>query len=855
MHNIKLFSVAPSIPPKIAFLETLARNLWWCWNFDAIEIFRRIQPQLWKETGSNPLEFLNRLPQKKLEDLAAEEGFVSHLAQVKERFDEDMKVGRNGKSNGRGVAYFSLEYGIHESIRLYSGGLGGLAGDHLKAASDLGTPLVAVGIMYRLGYFQQYLNNDGWQQENYLENEVHLLPLKRAVDKQGNQVQISIPLPGAELKAIVWQLDVGRVPLYLLDANIPDNPAELRKITWELYGGDRQNRLRQELLLGIGGFRALLALGYEPAVCHMNEGHAAFVALAQISHLMKTKGWDLDTAMEVVPRTNVFTTHTPVPAGNECFSTDLIRPHLEALRQDLGIDPNLVIAWGQPSPAQPNGHPQSQELSMTILGLRMAQYTNGVSRLHGVVARHMWKHLWPGMNEDEVPIGYITNGVHVPSWLSRELAQLFDRYLGSEWRRNPSDPSVMSHVLDIPDEELWRAHELGRSRMIRTARELAERQLASRNATRAELTQSKSILDYDVLTIGFARRFATYKRAVLLLHDPKRFEALLTSENRPIQLVFAGKAHPADDAGKDFIRQLVHFARKPEIRRHIVFLENYDIHMARYMVQGTDVWMNTPRRPLEASGTSGMKSAVNGGLHMSVLDGWWVEGYSQDCGWSIGQGEEYDDPTYQDAVESQALYNILENEVIPTFYDRPSRDVPDRWIKMMKASIRMALGYFSSIRMVKEYTQLSYQPAMENCEKLSARNAEAGRKLVAQRHRLQGLWDRVQVSLPQTDLDLPVMHVGDRFTVTSTVHLDDLKPSEVDVQVYYGPVNSENQITESNVDPMTLDKDLGGGNYLYRQEIVCRSTGRYGFTARATPHGDEWKGTIPGFVTWADGAA
>ena len=852
MYKIKLFNVAPSMPAKLAFLELLSRNLWWCWNLGAIELFRRINPQLWKETGSNPLEFLNRVPQKRFEDLASDEGFLSHLGEVKERFETELLCSADGqivRLQPQCVAYFSLEYGIHESMRLYSGGLGVLAGDHLKAASDLNIPLVAVGLMYRQGFFQQYLNNDGWQQESYPENEIHLLPLKKAYDTAGNPVRVTVPLPECQLKAVVWQLDVGRIPLFLLDANIPDNPPELRNITSELYVGDRLIRLRQELLLGIGGYRALLEMGYDPYLCHMNEGHAAFVSLARISHLMKSKGLDLDTVLEIVPRTSVFTTHTPIPAGNEAFAVDLVKPHLEALQKDLGIDPAAVLSWGQPPQDNNLG-----ELSMTILGLRMSKYSNGVSRLHGTVERKIWTHLWPGLHEDEIPIGHITNGIHVPSWLSREMAILFERYLGPDWRENPSDPGVLSRVADIPEEEMWRAHELGRSRLIRTTRELAEKQLSMRNATRTEILQAKSIFGYDVLTIGFARRFATYKRAVLLLQDLSRLEALLCNETRPVQIIFAGKAHPADNAGKDLIRHIVHLARKPSLKGHIIFLENYDIHMARYLVQGADIWLNTPRRPLEASGTSGMKAAVNGVINVSILDGWWDEGYSSECGWAIGHGEEYNDPAYQDTVESQALYNVLENEVIPCFYDRPSRDVPERWTRVMKASIKMALGYFTSDRMVREYNARSYKPALEAYQQLVSAKADYAHKLVAQRARLQSLWSQIKIELPVADKEQSLMHVGDKFTVTSHVHLGDLRPEEVDVEVYFGTVNSQNQIAESHVEQMTLAEDHGKGDFTYKQCITCRSTGRYGFTTRVTPHGNEWKGIMPGFITWANGS-
>jgi starch phosphorylase len=851
MKKIQLFNVAPAIPAKLRFLETLSRNLWWCWNADAIELFRRIHPQMWKETGSNPQDFLSRVPQKRLEVLASDEGFQSHQEEVQERFEAEVAQKTSGHlpQPSSCIAYFSLEFGIHESVRLYSGGLGVLAGDHLKSASDLKLPLVGVGLLYRQGYFQQYLNNDGWQQEAYPDNEIHRLPLRKALDASGQPVQISLPLPDRVMKAVVWQLEVGRVPLYLLDTNIPDNPPELQKVTALLYGGDRLMRLRQELLLGIGGFRALTALGYEPVAAHINEGHAAFMSLARISHLMKSHGLDLETVMEIVPRTSVFTTHTPVPAGNEAFPVDMLKPHLEALKSELGIAPEQVIAWGQ-SPGMPNVH----ELSMTILGLRMAHRSNGVSKLHGVVERKMWAHLWPGRAEDEVPIRHVTNGIHVPSWLSADNAVLFDRYLGPEWREGMSDTGILSGLTQIPDEELWRAHELGRARLVRIARELCEKQLSVRNATRAEITQAKSVFDYDVLTVGFARRFATYKRATLLLRDMERFEAILHNEDRPVQFVFAGKAHPADDAGKDLIRQLIRFSQKASTKRRVVFLENYDIRTARYLVQGVDVWMNTPRRPQEASGTSGMKAAVNGSLHASILDGWWAEGYAKDCGWAIGHGEEYDDPEYQDTVESQALYNLLENDIIPCFYDRPSSDVPTRWVAMMKASIKMALGYFTSHRMLTEYDQYAYQPARQTYERLTANNAEQAKALVKQHKRLDALWGKVKIVLPTADKDLSNLHVGDRFNVTTIVSLGELRPDEVEVHVYYGTVSPQNQIVDSQVEKMSMVENKGNGTYVYAQEVTCQTTGRYGFTTRIIPQGPEWREAMPGFMTWADGA-
>ncbi len=850
MNGIHLYNVAPAIPPEIDFLETLSMNLWWSWNHDAIELFRRIDPKAWKQSGHNPVAFLTLIPQQRFEELTDDDGFLTHLDQVRDRFETEVikKEKSHAASSPNSVAYFSLEYGIHESLRLYAGGLGCLAGDHLKAASDIGLDLVAVGLLYRNGYFQQYLRDDGWQQESYQENEIQLLPLKRAYNDQNQPVRVSLPMPDGRLYADVWRLDVGRVKLYLLDSNIVENKTDLRKITGRLYEGDRQMRLRQELLLGIGGFRALIELGYSPSACHMNEGHAAFLCLAHIEHFMKSRGLDLESALQVLQRTNIFTTHTPVPAGNEYFTVDLVKPHLEALKEEMGIDSDEVISWGQPE------NDKHSNLCMTILGLRMSQFSNGVSRLHGEVERKMWRNLWTQCPEDEVPITHVTNGVHVMSWLSGDNAQLFDKYLGPEWRDNPADADVLKRISQIPDDELWKAHELGRARLIREARDIAEKQYAVRNAAKSEISRIKSVLNYDALTIGFARRFASYKRATLLLSDPARLEALLTNKEYPVQIIFSGKAHPADDVGKNLIKQIIEFAKNPSVRQKIIFLENYDIRISRYMAQGVDVWLNTPRRPQEASGTSGMKAAVNGVVNVSILDGWWDEGYSPECGWAIGKGEVYEDMEYQDSIESQAIYNLLENEVIPRFYDRQESGIPIAWTKMMKASMKMAMEYFTSHRMIMEYKKNFYEPAKKAFFALTADSSTLVHDLVNQRRRFMDFWKDIVVHKPVLDKDISALHVGDKFVVITVVELGEIKPEEVDVEVYFGPVDPDNCICKSKTARMQVIEDKGDGKYIYRQEVVCGSTGRYGFTTRVIPSGPDWKTDMPGFITWADGS-
>jgi starch phosphorylase len=850
MKKLQLFNVVPQVPEEIAFLETLSRNLWWSWNHNAIELFNRISPELWRKSGNNPLVFLSRLTQEQMETLARDDAFVNRLFEVREAFEAEVVRSQSGdvfKPPSQCIAYFSLEYGIHESVRLYSGGLGILAGGHLKAASDLNLPLVAVGLLYRHAYFKQFLDQDGVQREMYPENELFRMPVHEMSDKDHRQVLVRIPLPDGELNAQVWRIDVGRVPLYLLDTDIPENTPDLRAITGNLYGSDRQVRLRQELLLGIGGIRALLALGHDPVVCHMNEGHAAFISLARIAHLRKNAALDLDTATEVVRRSNVFTTHTPIPAGNETFESELLERHVRPLEENLGIDPSKVIDWGRTEDSEPGS-----EYSMTILGLRMADHINGVSELHGQVARRMWMHLWPERPEDEIPIRHITNGAHLDTWLSSDNRTLFDRYLGPEWGENPESETVQAAIDGIPDEELWRVHERSRTRLVRTARELVESQYVARGATKDERLQLRSVLDYDVLTVGFARRFATYKRAGLILSDKDRLEALLCDKERPVQLIFSGKAHPADEPGKELIREIFEFAGQANVRRRVVFLENYDMFVARLLVQGVDIWLNTPRRPHEASGTSGLKAAMNGGLNVSTLDGWWCEGYSPECGWAIGEGEEYEDPEYQDMVESQALYNLLESDVASRFYNRSEGDIPREWTTMMKASIKMAIRFFTSRRMVSEYNSTFYQEAWNEYHRLIADGAAAARELVTQRQRLQSLWQSVSIGIPVADTDASRRHLGDHFDVTTEVHLGDLRPDEVVVQLYYGPVDPSTRVTESHAIEMKVEKELSDGRYLYGNRLDCSQTGRFGFTARVIPSGKAWTNVMPGFLTWAD---
>jgi starch phosphorylase len=850
MNLLQTFQVFPNIPADLSLLETLARNLWWSWNPTAADLFHRIEPQLWQQSARNPVLFLTLVPQSRLEELSRDDSFLSQLARVRSQFENRVLAAavHPGISfaEGQTIGYFSMEFGIHESLRLFAGGLGILAGDHLKAASNIGLPLTGVGLLYSQGYFLQYLNSEGLQQEEFPETDLFHLPIERARDTAGREFLVSVNGPSGTILAAVWRVQIGRTPLFLLDTNILENPPEIRSVTSRLYAGDAHERLAQEIVLGIGGIKALAAMGIEAKVCHMNEGHSAFSSLERLAQCIETRGVDLATAQEIIPRSTVFTTHTPVAAGHDEFPAYLVRNALAPFQDRLGASLQEILSWGQQA-----GASSDSPLSMFILGLRMAEHLNGVSQLHGRVARRMWAHVWPERPEEEIPISHVTNGVHVSTWLAPEMALLFERYLGPDWHLGSRKPNNVRRIDDIYDEELWRAHEINRSRLIRACRDQMVRQFGRRNAPKAVMEDAESVLDGKALTIGFARRFATYKRATLLLQDPERLEALLNNERYPVQIIMSGKAHPKDNEGKALIQKLVEFSRRPAVRRKMLFLEDYDMGLARLLVQGVDVWLNTPRRPFEACGTSGMKAALNGVLNVSILDGWWAEGYCEACGWKIGNGEELGDPGYLDAIEGQAVFNVLENDVLPLFFERRNGDAPARWIRMMKAAMKMAMGKYCSLRMVGEYWERYYLPAAARYDALVANSGEEARRMAMQHARLRAKWGRTRVSSLVREPEGRHFRVGDSFRATAVVSLGELRPEEVDLQLYYGPMKSVDKVASSRTAPMEVMENLGDGEYLYGCTLVCELSGRYGFTVRLTPRGDDWIRNTPGLITWA----
>ncbi len=846
--RIRHFHVRPNIPKELAPLQEIARNLWFSWNWEAVQLFIRLNTALWEASYQNPVMMLGKVPQSDLEAAAKDESFVANVERVYRSFVEYRErtswfQETHGAKNGQRVAYFSCEYGIDEGLPIYSGGLGVLSGDHLKSASDLGVPLVGVGLLYQKGYFRQVLSLDGWQQELYPDNDWYNMPVTVETGPGGRPLEIEVNIGGEAVKARIWRVDVGRTPLYLLDANVKGNSARNREITSTLYGGDRHMRIRQEILLGIGGVRALKALGIHATVYHMNEGHSAFLIVERIRDLMESRGLSYAQAREVVLATGVFTTHTPVPAGNELFDPDLLRIYLDSKIGALGIPWEEFLALGQ------SGNPRSKDFGMTVFALRSAAFSNGVAKLHAETSRKMWKELWPELPEEEVPVRAITNGVHTRSWLSHEMVELYARYFGPRFFEKPAEHDVWDRVEEIPPGELWRIHQSRRERLVFFARKRLRNELRRQGAGVALQRAAEETLSPEALTIGFSRRFATYKRANLLFRQPDRLIRLLTNQSRPVQILFAGKAHPQDLPAKEIIRSVIRFASDPRVRDRLVFLEDYDINVARYMVQGVDVWLNNPRRPLEASGTSGMKAAANGALNVSILDGWWDEGYSNELGWAIGSGETYGDPEEQDRVECEALYNLLENEIVPMFYDRDRGGLPRGWIGMMKASMRKLGAYFNTHRMLQEYTELSYLPAHRAGERLSADDYAAARELAAWRARVAAAWRDVSIRVEEFGKHKE-MRVGDTVGIAVRARLGGLSPADVAVEIRYGPYTAAEEVRHGAILSARHD-GRDGDEEIYRVEVPCAGSGRYGFAARILPrHPELANPLIPLSMTW-----
>lgn len=853
MKSIHTFLVRPSLPPALQPLLRLAYNLRWSWDHAAIDLFRRLDRDLWETCNRNPVLVLGSVQQYVLEAAAKDDSFLAHMKGVVDKLDSYV-AGEGSwyrrtyaKDQDMLVAYFSAEFGITECLSIFAGGLGVLAGDHLKASSDLGLPLVGVGLLYQQGYFKQYLNAAGWQQEAVEDNDFHAWPIEHVPN-----VTVSIDLPDGRVEAQLWRVNVGRLQLYLLDTNLPSNRPEHRKITAQLYGGDLEMRIRQEILLGIGGYRALEALGLRPTVYHMNEGHSAFLGIERVLRLMETQNLSFAEARVLASASLVFTTHTPVAAGHDYYQPFLIDRYFTEFIKALRIGRSEFLALGRQDPGN-----ESEDFCMTVLALRLASYSNGVSKLHGAVSRQMWNRIWTDVPEQEVPIGHITNGVHFRSWVSLEMNQLYDRYLGPKWREEPADAKLWCRTESIPAGELWRTHERRRERLVGFARRMLRAQLISRGAPKSAVEYADEVLSPDALTIGFGRRFASYKRATLLLREPDRLARILNDPDRPVQILYAGKAHPQDDAGKQLIQTIINLAERPEFRRKLVFLENYDMAVARYMVQGCDIWLNTPLRPLEASGTSGMKALANGALNVSTLDGWWDEAWQMgkdsgdEVGWAIGSGEHYDDPYQQDQSESEALYELLEREIIPMFYDRRSDGLPRKWIQLMKSSISRLCPQFNMQRTAMQYAEEVYVQAHRHFRNLNDSGAARARQVAAWLRKVETEWPRLSVE--SVGGGAPEIRLGDEVLVSARVMLNSLSPEDVAVEVLTGLVDADGEVKNPAVIPMRLAERDSSGAYVF-QVVIQPSTrsGLHGYAVRLLPnHLDSIGSFLPGLIKWA----
>ena len=863
MPGVRSFTVLPALSEPIKNLEVIAKNMFWCWNPEFAELFKRVDSDLWSACGHNPVKLLGTISQEKLDKLAENQGFLGQLQNAAEKLKSYLnrptwydKV--CSKSPKPIIAYFSAEFGIHECLPIYAGGLGVLAGDHLKSASDLGVPLVGVGLLYQKGYFRQFLSVEGEQREEYIENDFYSMPIELVRKESGRPLTISVEYPGRCVVAQVWCVSIGRVKLYLLDTNVPANSSADRMITCSLYGGDRELRIRQEIMLGIGGLKALTAMDITPTVCHMNEGHAAFMALERIRELRTAQNMTFDEAMEATKAGNVFTMHTSVKAGLDEFHVALMDKYFGGYFPKLGINRARFLSLGRILPDD-----DSETFKMTILALRLGGYTNGVSKLHSHISRGIWGSIWPGLPLDEVPIKSITNGVHIKNWLSGEMNSLYERYLGPNWADETMDKQLWDNVEQIPDEEFWQIHQRCKERLIVFARNCLKAPMKRRGTYHTELNRAEEVLDPEALTIGFARRFAGYKRGNLLLRDPKRFVKLLTDPERPIQIIFAGKAHPKDSEGKDIIRQIVHFANQHNVRRRLIFLENYDIDMARVLVCGVDVWLSNPRRPMEASSTSGMKAAVNGALNMSTLDGWWCEGYTPEGGWAIGAGQSYKDEDYRDTFESLAIYNILENEVIPLFYTRSTDNLPRAWIRRVKNSIKWIAPRFNTHRMVAEYTRRFYNPALAQYSYLTAADCSRAREFSKWKAQMREAWSEFAVKdvvmevhngngNEQLNPKQPQLKVGSQLYVRALVKLGRISPDNISVELYHGPVDTWGNIRRGSALRMDYKEAAEQqGEHWFVGSMPCRNTGRHGVAVRVLPmHDDLVNPYEMGLILW-----
>lgn len=871
MKAINRFIVVPTLPAQIARLRELAINVLWCWEPDILALFRRLDPNLWELSGHNPVLMLGRLDQDQLETAAHDDGFLTHYANCCDKFDkylnskttwytQSLRDGYFFDNKKPLVAYFSAEFGLTECLSIFAGGLGILAGDYLKSTSDLGMPAVGIGLLYQEGYFRQYLSEAGRQMEASVSNDFHNLPILLERDTDGKPITVEIPFPGRTVTAQVWRVQVGRTPLFCLDTHVPENSPEDQAITNQLYGGDREMRIRQEMVLGIGGCKALGALSIDPAAYHMNEGHSAFLSLELVRKTMQDHGLTFAQAREAVSASLVFTTHTPEAAGHDYFAPDLVDRYLESMRKELGLNRSELLALGRTNPAD-----EGQEFCMTTLALRLASYNNAVSELHGRVSRKMWQSAWPGVPEEDVPITAVTNGIHFRSWVSKDMQGFYDRYLGERWRQEPADETFWRKIERAPDQELWNIHERRRERLVTFTRERLAAQSEQRHLPASQVAAAAETLSPKALTIGFARRLVPYKRPLLIFRDLDRLARIIGNPDRPVQLIFAGKASPGDGFGQDVIRRIVDASRQERFCNQIAFIDNYDMAVARYLTQGCDVWLNNPRRPREACGTSGMKAAANGVLNASTLDGWWDEAWhgsektGRFIGWAIGRGEDFGSEDEQDQIESEALYDLLEHVIVPAFYERSGSGVPRKWAEYMKSSIGSLCHFFNTHRMAEEYARRFYLPGSERAKALSADHMARACALAAWKERVRNEWPHVRVEIDSASSGaLSAVAAGATIPVQANVVLGHLTPEDVRVDLYLGEVSPDGEIRDADTIPMLPGSQVTPESFVYKTETqVPRGwSGLHGYTVKVTPaHPDVGPSPIPGFIAWASAGA
>ncbi|HCI81727.1 MAG TPA: alpha-glucan phosphorylase [Ktedonobacter sp.] len=834
-------TVFPVMPARINRLYELAYNLWWSWHPEARALYSTLDPDLWQRVAHNPVRLLSEVDPHLLEKAAQNAEYLQQFDSVLHDFDTYMHPRAEDtwfsstypEYTDKVIAYFSAEFGLHESLPIYSGGLGILSGDHCKEASDLGLPFVGVGFLYPQGYFHQRITREGHQEATYDKLHFSEAPATPATGPDGNEVMINVDLPGRRIYAKVWKLQVGRVPLYLMDTDVAPNAPNDRELSARLYSGDHEMRISQEVVLGIGGVRALRALGISPSVWHLNEGHAAFLSLERCRELVAS-GMSFNEAREAIAANSLFTTHTPVAAGNDTFSYNLIDRYFGGYWGQLGLNRDQFMDIAR------EDHGWGPTFGMTVLALKLTGQHNGVSKLHGQVSRKMWQFLWPGAEVEEVPIGSITNGIHTFSWIAPEMNALFSEYLDKNWGKYVDDQQFWnSHIGNIPDDALWQTHLERKKLLIDYARKRLKQQHLRLGEGAFQLAEFDSMLNPDALTIGFARRFATYKRATLIFRDMNRLKRILNNPQRPVQIIFAGKAHPADEPGKALIEHVYRLSRSDEFKGKIVFLENYDIDMARYLVAGTDVWLNNPTRPYEASGTSGQKAALNGQPNCSILDGWWVEGYNGKNGWAIGEEREYHDQDIQANEDSNSLYRILEEEIVPTYYDRDASGVSHSWLGYMKEAIRTCAPEFSMRRMVKEYTTCYYVPEMQQSMRIERNRYEQARSLADWKEHVRKGWNSLELYIEgQREGQLSL---GEGIDVHAWVRANGLSPDDLNVELVYGDANDERGANAQYTVPMSYTKRELDGSYRYDAQLKPDKSGSIAYNVRVVP-------THPGLV-------